>query len=177
MTDMMSILGGVRGMRGVVFNTGIALTGTMLIAFAIGVHSYISKGSAIGPLFIALGGIGLIGSAVFHCNEGCTNILKSPDYIGILHSITSFIAGFCLAFAPIVIFPRLKKDAQLRSFAWFTLAMGILANIPGLIFWLSFFTVRMSSWEGLIQRLGIFIPLIWILVTAIHQICLPYRSN
>ncbi len=173
--NMMSILGGVEGMRGVIFNIGLAMTGMMLVAFAVGVHLFVGKGSAIGPAFIALGGIGLIGSAVFPCNQGCLNILKAPDWIGIIHSLASFVAGFCLALSPIVIFPRLKKNKRLRNFAWFTLTMGILANIPGLVFWFSFLTTRMSDWEGLIQRLGIFIPLIWIVAMAIQQMRLSHH--
>ena len=175
--NVMSILGGVRGIRGAIFNIAIVLTGIMLVAFAVGVHLFIGKGSVIGPVFIALGGIGLIFSAVFHCNQGCVNILKAPDFQGVIHSISSFIAGFSLAFSPIVIFPRLKTNPDFKNFARFTLTMGILANIPGLVFWVSFFTTRVLNFEGLIQRLGILIPLIWIVVMAIQQIRLSHRRS
>lgn len=75
----------------------------MHIAFAFGAHLYLGKGSAIGPVFIALGGTGLISFAVFHYNQVAQIFSKRSDLIGIMHNINSFVAGFCLAFSPIVI--------------------------------------------------------------------------
>jgi hypothetical protein len=46
--------------------------------------------------------------------------------------------------------------------------MGIVGNIPGLILWVSFFTTRIPAWEGLIQRLGIAFPLLWVEVIAVQ---------
>ena len=60
-TDMMSILGGVEGIRGLLFNIGVAITGFLLIAFSFGLHQSINNGtgSKIGPILIALGGVGM----------------------------------------------------------------------------------------------------------------------
>jgi hypothetical membrane protein len=169
-TEMMSILGGVKGIRGLIFNGGVALTGILLIGFAIGFYRGIThrKGSIYGPLLIALAGTGMMGSAIFHCTPGCTNILHAPTFPGILHIVTSFVAGFCLAVSPLVTFPILKKDQRWKKYSWFTLAMGIVGNIPGLILWVSFFTTRIPAWEGLIQRLGIAFPLLWVEVIAVQ---------
>ncbi len=45
-TMMMSILGGVGGLRGAAFNIGLTLTGTLLIAFAFGLQ----RGIKLAPV-------------------------------------------------------------------------------------------------------------------------------
>lgn len=178
-TETMSILGGVEGVRGAIFNVGAALTGVLLTAFAVGLHRGIGKGegSRIGPLLIVLAGVGMVGSAIFHCNPGCTNVLATPTFTGTMHIATSFMVGSCLAIAPLIIFLRLRKDRLWKNYSWFTLGMGILANIPGVILWTSFLTTRISAWEGIIQRLGIVFPLLWVEVMAIHLLRLSLRSR
>jgi len=173
-TETMSVLGGVGGWRGAAFNVGIALVGLLLIGFAIGLHRGIGEGagSKVGPILLVLGGVGLVGSAIFHCNQGCTNVLKSPTLAGRMHIVTSFLTGFCLSIAPFAIFVKLRNDQRWKNYRWFTLAMGILANLPGLTLWISFFTTRIPEWEGLIQRLGIVFPLLWIEVIAIRLLSL-----
>jgi hypothetical protein len=129
------------------------------------------------PILIALGGIGIVGSAIFHCNLGCTNILQSPTPAGSIHIVTSFVTGASLALSPLVIFSRLRRDERWRSYRWFTLAMGILANFPGLLLWGSFLTTRIPEWEGLIQSLGVVFPLVWVEVIAIHLIRLSRQRT
>lgn len=167
-TDTMSVLGGVEGWRGDGFNLGLALTGLLLLAFSRGLHQDLNKGvgARAGPTLIVWAGVGMLGSAYFSCNEGCTNVLQEPTLAGYIHILTSFITGLCLSIAPLVLFPRVKRDERWRHLAWFTLAMGILANIPGLTLWISMATTRIPEWEGLIQRLGILFPLLWVEVMA-----------
>jgi hypothetical membrane protein len=178
-TEMMSILGGVGGVRGTTFNVGVALTGGLLMAFAVGLDRGIGGGgvSRSGPILIALAGVGMVGSAIFHCDLDCTNVLKSPTFAGRMHIVTSFMTGSCLAISPLVIFLRLRKDKRWKSYGWFTLVMGILANIPGLILWTSFLTTRIPEWEGVIQRLGIVFPLLWVEVMAMRLLRLSLRGG
>jgi hypothetical membrane protein len=177
-TMMMSILGGVGGLRGFVFNIGVTLTGLLLIAFAIGLHRGISegRGSKVGPLLIVLAGAGMMGAGIFHCDSGCANVL-SRTFTGIMHTVSAFIAGLCLAISPFVVFPRIRRDRLWGNLKWYTLATGILANIPGLIFWISLATIRIPAWEGLIQRLGLAIPLLWVEVMSIQLLRLSMRYS
>jgi hypothetical membrane protein len=177
-TEMMSLLGGVGGARGAVFNLGTALTGMLLIGFAIGLHRGIAggEGSRVGPILIVLAGGGMVGSAVFHCNQGCTNVLESPTLTGTLHTVAAFVTGSCIAISPLVIFARLRRDRWWKNCSWFTLAMGIMANIPGLILWTTFLTTRMPEWEGVIQRLRVAYPLLWVEVMAVHLLRLAAQG-
>lgn len=171
-TDMMSILGGVEGIRGVVFNIGVAITGLLLIVFAFGLQQSFNKGigSKIGPILVALGGVGMLGSAIFSCNVNCVNVIESKTVIGVLHMLSAFVAGSCLAISPFFIFFRMKQDKLWRNYRVFTLAIGVLANLPGVVLWVSLFTSRIPEWEGVIQRLGLLFPLIWIFALSLRQL-------
>jgi hypothetical protein len=43
--------------------------------------------------------------------------------------------------------------------------------------WVSFLTVRVRAWEGLMQRLGIAFPLLWVEVMAIRLFQLSTRDS
>lgn len=171
-TDMMSILGGVEGIRGLVFNVGVVITGLLLIVFAFGLHQNINKGlgSKIGPTLIVLAGVGLFGSAIFSCNVNCVNVIETKTLIGVLHMLSAFVAGSCLAISPFFIFFRMKQDKLWKKYRSFTLSIGVLSNLPGVVLWVSMFTTRIPEWEGVIQRLGLLFPLIWIFVLSLRQL-------
>lgn len=178
-TDMMSILGGVEGIRGQVFNIGVAITGLLLITFAHGLHQSINKGvgSKIGPILLTLGGVGMLGSAIFSCNANCVNVIESKTIIGVLHMVSAFVAGSFLAISPFFMFFRMKQDKLWEKYRSFTLAIGVLANLPGVVLWVSIFTARIPEWEGVIQRLGLLFPLIWIFLLSLRQLRLNIAEH
>jgi hypothetical protein len=183
-TQMMSVLGGVGGWRGAAFLVGGALTGLLLIPFAYGLHWGIDEGGGgpgarIGPILIGIAGIGMIGSAVFHCDQGCANVLRAPTLAGRLHMVFALLTGAPFAIAPFFFLPRLASDERWARYRWFSLASGLLGNIPGITMWVSFLTVRMRAWEGVLQRLGVVFPLLWVEVMAIRllQLSLWDRSG
>ena len=50
------------------------------------------------------------------------------------------------------------------------LVTGIIANIPGIIFWIMMATIRIPAIDGLIQRLGIVFIFIWIGVMSLKML-------
>ncbi len=177
-TMMMSILGGASGLRGLAFNVGLTLTGMLLIAFGFGLHRGINQGrnKRIGLILLIIAGVGLIGSAYFHCDVACVNVIKEPDFRGQMHMLFAFITGLSFAFAPIPFFFSMKKDPRWENYGAVSLAAAILANIPGIIFWITMFTTRLPEWEGLIQRLGLLFPLIWVEVMALRLLRLSQKK-
>ncbi|MFX1253131.1 MAG: DUF998 domain-containing protein [Promethearchaeota archaeon] len=174
LTTMMSVLGGVEGIRGVAFNIGVALTGVLIFLFAIGLQRNINggKGSKIAAILFILGSLGLIGAAIFHCNQDCTNVIER-DITGILHIISAFFSGMSLAIAPLFVYFSLKKDPQWQKYAGYTLATFVVSNIPGITLWVTYLTGnRIRELEGLIQRLGIVFVLIWIGVISVQMLVL-----
>ena len=162
-TRMMSVLGGVGGMRGLLFNLGIGLIGVLIILFAFGLHKSINngKGSKIGPILLAIGGFSLILSGIFHCDLDCANVMVDRNFIGFMHMFSAFIAGLCLSISPLFIFARFRKDDYWKRYAIPTLMTGIFANVPGIILWITIFTSLTLEMDGILQRLGIVFVLIW----------------
>jgi hypothetical membrane protein len=171
LTKPMSLLGGILGARGLAFNIGVVITGMLVIIFSYGLWrqlpAKISAKIALG-LFV-MGGLGLIGAGIFHCNEGCINILVEPNFVGRLHTIASLLAGMGTGLAPFIVWAAMRKSDKWKRFAAPTLAAAILANVPGIIFWITFATgYALHSIGGLIQRLGFVVTLIWMFYVAIR---------
>jgi hypothetical membrane protein len=169
LTTTMSVLGGVPGLRGLVFNFGVAVTGVLVIAFGIGLWRQLPPKIAakVGVTLLVIGGLGLIAAGYFHCNEGCRNILTEPDLAGRLHTIVSLLAGIGTGLAPFFVWAAMRGSEKWKGLATPTLVTAILANLPGITFWITFFTgFRLVSVEGLIQRLGLVVVLIWIFFVA-----------
>jgi len=171
LTKLMSILGGVPGARGLIFNVGVTITGMLLIIFAIGLWRLLSakKTAKIGLGLLVLGGLGLIGAGYFHCNGGCKNILIEPDLAGRLHMIMSLLGGLGAGLSPFFIWLALRGNEKWKCFVVPTLSAAIFANLPGIVFWITLATgYRLYSVEGLIQRLGFVVVLVWIFFFAVR---------
>jgi len=172
-TSLMSLLGGVPGLRGVVFNAGVAMTGVMIIVFAIGLRRQLPglRWSVVGFGLLVVGGLGLLGAAVFSCNQGCENVLQAPDFVGRAHLASSLFAGAGTSLAPFFLWAAMRASAKWSRFAAPTLAAGILANLPGLTLWITLFAgYRLQSVEGLLQRVGFVVILIRIASLAVHML-------
>jgi hypothetical protein len=168
-TMMMSVLGGVQGWRGAIFNLGLVLIGILLIFFGFGLHRNVNqgKGNRAGLILLVIAGVGLMGSSYYHCDAGCVNIIQEPDFRGQMHMLFAFITGLSLAFSPLPFFFSMKHDSRWKNYRGVTMAAVILSNIPGILMWITLFTTRLPEWEGVIQRLGLVFPLVWVEVMAI----------
>lgn len=180
MSKMMSLLGGIAGVRGLIFNIGVSIVGILMIVFGVGLHKNINngKGSKIGPGLIILGGVGLIGACIFHCDVGCANYIVEKNFVGIMHVLTAFVGGLGLGISPFFIFARLRKDPKWGNYKWFTLIMGIITNIPAAVLWITVFTVGApKETGGMIQRLTLIFPLIWIGVMSLKMLRVNKRQH
>ena len=169
-TMMMSLLGGVSGWRGAAFNLGLVLIGILLIVFGFGLYRNLKqgKGRRLGLVLLVTASVGLMGSSYYHCDVACVNVIQEPDFRGQMHMLFAFITGLSLAFSPLPFFFNMKANSRWEDYRGLTLAAVILSNIPGIVMWITFFTTRLTEWEGIIQRLGLVFPLLWIEVIAIR---------
>lgn len=166
----MSMLGGVLGVRGLIFNIGVAMTGTFILIFGFGLWRALPEkiSAKIGFFLLVMGSLGLIGAGYFHCSIDCRNILIEPDLIGRLHILASLLAGMGTGLAPFFFWAAMRHSHTWKRYATPTLVAAILANVPGVMFWVMFATgFRLLSIEGLIQRLGFIVVLIWIFFIAV----------
>jgi SNF family Na+-dependent transporter len=88
------------------------------------------------------------------------------NFIGFMHMLSAFIAGLCLSISLFFIFARFRKDDYWKKYAVPTLVTGILANVPGIILWITVFTSLTIEMDGILQRLGIVFVLIWMEVVS-----------
>jgi hypothetical protein len=180
LTKPMSMLGGVPSVRGLAFNLGVATTGVLVIAFGIGLWRKLPPRTTarIGSVLLVVGGLGLSGAAYFHCNEGCKNILTEPDLVGRLHIVFSLLGGMGTGLAPFFAWSAMRGTDNWEDLATPTLLTAFLANLPGITFWITVATgFRLPSVEGLIQRLGFVIVLIWIFFVATRLWRLTYPGS
>lgn len=167
----MSVLGGMPGLGGLMFNVGVVVTGLLVIVFAVGPLNRMPQGwtTRAGTASLVVGGLGLAGAGVFHCDEGCRNILIEPDGIGRLHIVASLLAGMGTGLAPLFLWATMRRALIWKDLATPTLWAAILANLFGIAYWTSLSTgFRLHSVEGLIQRLGLVILLVWIFGVSVR---------
>jgi hypothetical protein len=154
------------------FSAGVTMTGTLIIAFAQRLRRVLPSipSSTIGVWLLTSGGIGLIGAGLFACNEGCRNILVEPNLVGRLHTIASLLGGSGCGLSLFFLWGAIRHSDTWRAFSTSTLVAAILANFPGVVFWMTLFTnSRFYSVEGYIQRMGIIVVLIWIFFAALRM--------
>jgi len=109
---------------------------------------------------------------------GCKNILTEPDLVGRLHIVFSLLGGMGTALAPFFVWSAMRGNDNWKGLATPTLVTAILANLPGITFWITIATgFRLPSIEGLIQRLGFVIVLVWIFFVAARLWRLTYPGS
>ncbi len=169
-TQYMSELGAVDAPHSTIMNVlGFQLLGIFMIAFGFGLYRGLSKGwtSRIGIAIIIVGGISLIAVGFFPCDSGCINV--SP--IGVGHMITATMSSISFTVGMLITSLSLRKDSRWQSYWIFTMTFSIVAI---LISPLPMFP-PFKTWAGLLQRIGIGLPLFWMVVMGIKLLRLSTR--
>ncbi len=157
--DFMSELGAVDAPYGFVMSfAGLVLLGILVIAFSVGLHRGIKEGSVIGPALLVMSGFSLAATGVFRCDPGCIDI----SLIGRLHSAFAMLAGFAFIAAMFFIALRLRDDRDWRSYWAYSVATGALTFVFSLLL------MSAGDWAGLMQRISMGLPLLWMEVMAIR---------
>lgn len=162
-TQTMSELGEVGGPNAIVMNVaGLALLGISMIVFSFGLRRGLTGGmdSKFGSILVAVAGASLVGTAFFPCDPGCVN----QSFSGKMHDIFSSIPAVAIILALLLISHAMKRDIRWKKYWAYTLATSILTILCS---FLLIFSVP-EGWSGLVQRFGMGIPLLWMMVTAIR---------
>jgi len=136
----------------------IVLFALLIMAFAYGLHRGLPPGSWLGPAVLAIAGVGYVGIALAPLN------LATPEDPGVPHTISASVTVFALMFAPVLVFPRLRRDAGWRNLGGYSIATTVLAFAFAVFASLPAF----AGWEGLMQRLVLEVVLVWMIVIAIR---------
>jgi len=158
----MSELGAVDAPYAMITNTlGFPLLGLFMIAFAIGLDHGIerNKASLVGPALIVLSGVSLIMTGIFRCDSGCVDV----TWVGTTHSIFATIAAISFSIAPIFIAIRQWADIRWKRYTTFSWVIAIITLLLSMLYSLDIFELQL----GLLQRLSMGLPLVWMEVVSI----------
>ncbi|MFX1572179.1 MAG: DUF998 domain-containing protein [Promethearchaeota archaeon] len=140
---------------------GFNVFGLYLIFFGFGLYLGVKKHPliTISMVLFILSGICIFALSMFPCDAGCRNI----TFTGISHNSLIKFPSIAMPSAILLSLYPLWKDYNWQNYWWlFFLQIGIFLIIYTPIALL----VEISLVNGLIQRLGLFVPLSWIFIMS-----------
>jgi len=146
--------------------------GTLLIAFALGLHAHLrSRGAGrLTGLLLALSGAGIVFAGVFPLmSDGAGGVQQTPG-----HTVASVVAFLSSGCGLAVIARRLRRDPLWQDLATYTFACGVAVVVM-------FLTVGplaiadgapLHAWGGLLQRiiLAVWFPCLMVLGLRLHRV-------
>lgn len=155
--------------------TNFALTGLMLVAFAVGLHRTLAggRGARWAPRLTAVFGLSLVAAGIFQADPALGFPVGTPEGVGtvtthgILHFAAAGIGFTAIAAACFVIARRLSSDGER--------ALAIFSRATGVVFLGGFLCVASGAGNvaaNLLFTAAVVLVFAWIAVVAVHQ----YRS-
>ena len=164
------------GDNSIIMNTNFIVTGLLIVSFSLGLLTSIRTGfwSSAGSIFVGLFGIGEIATAAFPCDPGCP--LTNPQSLyQQVHNGIAAVAFTAIAIAPLLVSVQLKRDKSWRNYQAYSLGTGFAAL--GLFIAFSIAALYSLLYVGLLQRLFLAFPFLWIELMAIHLLAISKRRG
>lgn len=153
------------GPDSLVMNANFAVTGILIVVFSLGLVRTMRGGTLLkaGLAFLCLCGLAEIAASPFPCDPGCplTGSLSQMIHTGVAVVFYGSVAIF-----PLFIGLGLGEDPNWQVYRPYSLATG-LASV---VLFSAFSIAVLSSFQfvGLIQRLLLALPFLWIEAMGIH---------
>ena len=130
-------------------NINFYIVGTLVIAYAIGLHFAVRQaGAPVGPALIALSGVGLILGGVFPWRQENGTFIEPAGHV--VGAVMSFLGA---SIGHIVISGGMRRDPQWKGIAFYVLASG---STMLLLFFAVGYALEPGSplqpWTGALQR-------------------------
>lgn len=170
-TQTISELGEVGAPNAALMNYGgFLLYGLLIVGLAAGLHSGVRRGPGdwLGPVLLMVYGAAYAAVAFAPCNPGCTG--ATPTSNEQAHFLASRVIILTAIAAPLVLFPRLAKDADWTRMSPLAVVMPVL----GYLFFLLPLPRVTSGWQ---QRLFVACTLSWILALAWRLFTLARKAS
>ncbi len=163
------------GQNSIIMNANFVITGSLIMVFSFGLFTNIHAGKrpAIGSILLGIFGLGELVTAAFPCDPGCP-LLISQSLSQSIHSVIAVIAFGSIALAPLLISLGLKRDTLWERYQSYSRATG-LASV-GLFLLFSVAILSSFHYVGLLQRVFLAVPFIWIEILAIHLLNISDRE-
>jgi hypothetical membrane protein len=144
---------------------GFALAGLLLIAFAVALHHLTAApgGLSLGAALVGLAGLAMIVTGLIREDDPAETARGLPSTLGNrLHDNASVLLILALLLAPPAVAWGLRRSGSwpgLVASVWLTSAITLALGFV--------FALDLVAWSGLIQRLLISAPLLWLMFLAI----------
>jgi hypothetical membrane protein len=172
-SQTMSVLGAIDAPHRAVMNTlGFPLLAVSIVAFAYAVDRGIPRFGAVswaGPLLIVISGVALAMTAVFTGDP--ENV--DASWRGTTHSAFAVVAAVSFAIAPLFIGLRQWHDRRWRRH---TIYSDVTASVTLALSWVSSLDA-LDAYAGLLQRISMGIPMIWMMVTSARLLAVSPRGR
>jgi len=160
----MSELGAIDAPNGPIMQFGgFSLLGIFMILFSFGIYRGIRPDvvTTIGVILLVVAGIFMVAVGFFPCDPQCIDV----TFTGRMHSLTAMIPAITMPWGILLLVYPMQTDPNWQGL-WrpLTLILGIISVILAPMLLFSVFDPVL----GLIQRLGMFIPLLWMFLSSIH---------
>lgn len=165
--DPISNLSAIGASFALVMTIVIVIFAILLVVFAYGLQRGLPPGFWGGPIALVFAGVGYVGIALAPLN------LADPGDPNVLHMVSATVTVFAMSLAPILTFPRLRRDPIWRNLSGYSIATTVVAFAFMVIASLPTF----ADWAGLMQRLVLAAFLVWMVVIASRLYALSSPSS
>jgi hypothetical protein len=163
------------GQNSIIMNANFLITGSLIIVFSFGLFTNIHAGRwpAIGSILLGVFGVGEMVTAAFPCDPGCP-LVNSQSLSQLAHNLIAGVAFGSFALAPLLIALGLKRDTFWKRYQWYCLATGFAS--VGLFLLFTAAILSSFQYSGLLQRVFLAVPFLWVEVLAIHLFSISNRK-
>ena len=166
-TQRISELGAAGAPYAIVMNlAGLIASGVLLMVLSLGLYLGVRDGRAsmIGAALLALSGAALVMTGIFTLDAGGLAV-SGP---GMAHGFFARIGESAIIVAALAMSFGLRKDKRWHALALYSLMTAVVATALYLVTDLDF----VAPWKGVVQRLLVAVPLMWIEVMSVRLLFL-----
>jgi hypothetical membrane protein len=170
-----SALAAIDAQHALIMIAGIIALGLSLIALGLGLVGVIDDGhsATVGPVLLVLAGVSFTGAGLARndCSselQACKDSVSSGDvsWHHNMHDLLGVVVFLVLAVAPLVFARAFRADSRWSELRRYSLLSGALTLALLVVFGAELF----AGWNGLVQRVLILVPLVWIAVLGAHLV-------
>ena len=156
------------GQAAIVMNVNFAITGVLIIIFALGLGRSIhgSKWSRIGLIFLLICGVGEALTGAFPCDPGCP--AATGSFSQNVHLGTAVVFFGSISITPLLVGIGLSRNQSWKFYRSYSIASGLASTILFIVF--SIAVISSFQYVGLVQRLFLAVPFLWIESMAIRAL-------